>query len=325
MTANLFRHIPTCKDEFEFYENFGAIRPVTVQEYRHDLDLFSHWMDTKNVPDDLPVPPEVVVEWLEQLTKDGVKPNTIKRRMSAIRFLHACNSLHSENPMLHPSVKGFFAKAQHIRTIKKLSNRPLQKEPITGEQLKKMVKQCNKKTLTGLRSRALLLVGFFSAMRRSEICHLQWSDIKIEPDHSKMNITIRTSKTDKRSEGQLVRIIGNKKYPPYCPIQTLLNWMEASGITSGYLFRSIHHLYINQPMNPRGYANLIKECCEKTGLDPALYSGHSSRRGMLQTASKKGADLHTLAMHARHQDSRITEHYIGYGISDKNNPTRGLI
>lgn len=323
MNNNLNRHIPKWDSDFQFCELFGGIKPVTVREYQADLHLFSQWLDQKNLPDDLPIPPQTVRNWLESCVDDGIRPNTIKRRKASVGFIHEINGLHTENPGDHPLLRGFCKKAQQVRSKKRQSNRLLQKEPLTLDLLKKLVRQCSKKTLTGLRNRALLLVGFAAALRRSELCQLQWSDITIKDDHSQMTLTIRHSKTDKLSEGRSLTI--HKGINNCCPIQALLDWQHASGLNTGHVFRHLYKLHVNKPVNAQAYAKLIKRCCKKAGLDPALYSGHSTRRGMLVTASNKGAKLHILKAHARHQNSKVTEHYIGDRISDRTNPTRGLM
>ena len=324
MNNNLNRHIPKWKTDFQFCELFGGIKPVTVREYQSDLTLFSQWLDENNLPDELPIPPETVRNWLENCADNGIRPNTIKRRKAAVGFLHEINGLLTDNPRHHPLLQGLCKKVQQVRSQKGQSNRLLQKEPLTGDKLKKLIRrQCDKKTLTGLRNRALLLVGFYAALRRSELCQLQWSDITIKDDHAQMTLIIRHSKTDKRSEGRSLTLY--KGIPNYCPIQALLDWQHASGLKTGYVFRNLNKLHVNKPINAQAYAKLIKQGCEKAGLDPALYSGHSTRRGMLVTASNKGAKLHILKNHARHQNSKVTEHYIGDGISDRTNPTRGLM
>ena len=322
MKTNLLRHIPEMKNTFEFCEFFGHIKPVTIEQYRSDLKLFSLWLRDNSYSDDLPLSPDVVKRWLEALSQQGLKANTIKRRKAAIGFIHEINQLHDCNPIHHIALKGLCKRVQKYRSIKGLSNRPEQKEPLTADVIRKLTKCCSKKTLIGLRNRALLLVGFSSALRRSELCNLQWSDIKFNEQNNEMMIIVRHSKTDKYSQGKTLTISKGTQY--HCPIQALRAWQQASGLISGCIFQPVNKLGSNQPIHPRTYANLIKTCCEKIGLDPSCYSGHSTRRGMLVTASNQGADLHILKSHARHQNSQMTEHYIGDAISNRNNPTNNL-
>lgn len=320
MHTNLLRHIPEITNAFEFCEFFGHIKPVTVEKYKNDLKLFSLWLRDHKLPDDLPLAPDVVKRWLEDLSQQGLKANTIKRRKAAIGFLHTINNLNEQNPVHHISLKGFIKRVQKFRSLQGLSNRPAQKDPLTADQIRKLYRCCSKKTLVGLRNRALLLVGFSTALRRSEVCNLQWSDIQFHDQT--MTVIVRHSKTDTYSEGQSLTVSKGTKY--HCPIRALQDWQQASGITTGFIFRPLNKLGTNQPISGQCYATLIKSLCEKIGLDPARYSGHSTRRGMLVTASNQGANLHILKAHARHQNSQMTEHYIGDAISNRNNPTKSL-
>ena len=88
--------------------------------------------------------------------------------------------------------------------------------------------------LKGLRDRALLLIGFAGALRRSELVALNIEDIEEAPDG--MKITIRHSKTDQEGAGQTIAIPSGKIA---CPVAALKEWITAAGIGSGALFRSV--------------------------------------------------------------------------------------
>jgi len=88
--------------------------------------------------------------------------------------------------------------------------------------------------LKGLRDRALLLIGFAGALRRSELVAFNIEDIEETPDG--MKITIRHSKTDQEGAGQTIAIPFGKIA---CPVAALKEWITATGIGSGALFRSV--------------------------------------------------------------------------------------
>lgn len=80
-----------------------------------------------------------------------------------------------------------------------------------------------------MRDRALLLVGFVGAFRRSELVALHVDDVAEE--RQGLVITVRHSKTDQDGVGQLRAI-------PYsagdaCPVRALRAWLEAAAITEG--------------------------------------------------------------------------------------------
>jgi integrase len=88
--------------------------------------------------------------------------------------------------------------------------------------------------LKGLRDRALLLLGFAGAFRRSELVALDVADLEETEDGYR--ITIRRSKTDQEGIGTTIAIIrGNG----CCPVKAVKKWMEAAGISEGPIFRPV--------------------------------------------------------------------------------------
>jgi len=91
--------------------------------------------------------------------------------------------------------------------------------------------------LIDIRDRALILIGFATAIRRSELVAIMMDDIEFNRDG--LNITMQNGKTDQ--EGQ-----GNKKSIPYgshsdtCPVRSLQDWLQVANITSGPLFRRVN-------------------------------------------------------------------------------------
>jgi site-specific recombinase XerD len=64
---------------------------------------------------------------------------------------------------------------------------------------------CCPDTLRGTRDRALLLLGFAGAFRRSELAALTVADL--EPNEAGLRVTVRRSKTDQEGKGQVVAIL----------------------------------------------------------------------------------------------------------------------
>src|SRR2546426_855931 len=81
--------------------------------------------------------------------------------------------------------------------------------------------------LQGIRDRAILLVGFAGAFRRSELAGMTLDDIQFTNDG--LVITLRHSKTDQEGEGY-DKGIPYGSTPATCPVRALRAWLEASGI-----------------------------------------------------------------------------------------------
>ena len=79
-------------------------------------------------------------------------------------------------------------------------------------------------TPLGARDRALLLLGFAGALRRSELVGLARGDVEVVPHHG-LRLLIRRSKTDQRGAGQAIVLWANPKEPGLCPAQALDAWL----------------------------------------------------------------------------------------------------
>src|SRR5262245_61452725 len=88
--------------------------------------------------------------------------------------------------------------------------------------------------LKGLRDRALLLIGFAGAFRRSELVALNLEDL--EESEVGFKVTIRYSKTYQEGAGQTIAIVRGSVV---CPVVALKAWLEAASITAGPVFRSV--------------------------------------------------------------------------------------
>jgi integrase len=104
---------------------------------------------------------------------------------------------------------------------------PVRKAPATSERVISMAVGTGDR-LKSLRDRALLLLGFAGAFRRSELVALNVEDL--EADAAGLRIHIRHSKTDQEGLGATIAVV---KGSIACPVAALRVWLEAAGITSG--------------------------------------------------------------------------------------------
>jgi len=120
--------------------------------------------------------------------------------------------------------------------------------------------------LKGLRDRALLLLGFAGAFRRSELVALDCEDI--EESEAGVRIAIRHSKTDQEGQGATIAIVRGSIA---CPVAALKAWREAAGITTGPVFRSIRKGgKIGARLTAQSVADIVKANAERVGLDPDI-------------------------------------------------------
>lgn len=140
-------------------------------------------------------------------------------------------------------------------------------------------------TLTGIRDKALLLTAFCGALRSAETVALQVSDIEFNDQGAV--ILIRRSKTDAAGHGTRIGIPFAKGR--VCSVAALKQWIEKADLKDGALFRTVE----KGQATPNGLctktvANIVKRHVERIGLDPTLYSSHSSRAGLCTAAAQAG-------------------------------------
>ena len=171
--------------------SFRAARAgSTLRAYSHDWSQFRAWCE-QNALVALPASPQTVILYSTDLTKNERKKwNTLSRRLAAISQLHSQAGF--ESPTRTWAVKQFL---QGLR--RELGVAPVRKRPVLVDDLKEILKQIPD-TMLGRRDRALLLLGFTGAFRRSELAALNVEDIEEQRDG--IAVKIGRSKTDQERD-----------------------------------------------------------------------------------------------------------------------------
>lgn len=160
--------------------------------------------------------------------------------------------------------------------------------------------------LKDLRDRALLLLGFAGAFRRSELVALNVEDL--EADAAGLKIHIRHSKTDQEGAGATIAVV---KGSIACPVSALRAWLEVAGITTGPVFRSVKKGgKLGDRLMAHSVAEIVKIHAERVGLDPQIFSGHSLRAGFLTSAAKRGASIFKMMDVSRHRSVDTLRGYV---------------
>lgn len=253
----------------------------------------------------LPATTEGLLRYLNQQASK-LNTRTLKRRLVAIKNWHTCQGF--KDPTIHPIVK------KTIRGIARIHGVPAIKAQILSvEQLTTLVTYLTTSTaLIDIRDNALLQIGFFGAFRRSELVAITWENISFVPEGAE--ILVPRSKTDVEAIGETCAIPYGKA--PLCPITALLHWQEASGITSGAVFRSIRcdQLNTKQGVSAAAVSAILKRHALNCQLPNAnQYSGHSLRRGFATAASQNGASLGAIMRQGRWHHEGTVYGYIEAG------------
>lgn len=271
----------------------------TKRAYRNDWTQFSEWC-VKNGLQELPADPETLVYYITFLGKT-LKASSIKRKMTAISQRHETAGYPS--PTKTALVKGVWDGIQRSIGIKEEG-----KDALWLDDLRQVIQAIPQNTLIGVRNRALLVLGWAGALRRSELVSLNSEDVSKTRDG--LILHLNRSKTDQKGEGQDVALPYGSN-PLTCPVRSLEDWLAASGISEGPLFRRMdRHGNILGRLSPQSVGLVVKRCCESVGIDSERYGAHSLRSGFCSTAAKAGKPEHQIMKQTRHKRSDSLQRYI---------------
>lgn len=294
--------LETLADETrEHLENSKAAN--TRRAYKADWTDFTAWCRQHHrLP--LPAIPETVALYLTHCAK-GLKPSTVQRRMACISQAHHAQG--HESPTHSALVRSVW---QGIRREKGVAQEG--KEPALTEDLRCMIQHLPEDKLLSVRDRALLLIGFAGAMRRSELVALDCGDA--DRTREGWVITIRKSKTDQFGEGRKVGIPFGSD-PLTCPVRALEDWLNAAGIEEGPLFRSVnrHGNVSKRGLCDKSVAFVVKRAIQAAGKEGEKFAGHSLRAGLATQAAMGGASERSIQEQTGHKSLIVLRRYIRDG------------
>jgi site-specific recombinase XerD len=282
--------------------------------YAADWKDFDRWCGHRGL---LPLPalPSTVALYLSHLADIGKKASTISRRCAAIAYRHRCAGI---DPLPTAS-EGVRAVLRGIR--RSIGTAVTRKAPATHDVVGRMMDSCGDR-LIDHRDRALVCLGFAAALRRSELVALKVEDLEAVADGYRLHI--RRSKTDQTGEGQSVAVPRGYHLRP---VEMVERWLEASGITTGYIFRGVLQggRLMPTPLTPECASRAIKKMAARLDLDPKQYAGHSLRSGFLTSAAESGATVFKMMEVSRHKQIGTLQAYVRAVDAFKNHAGAGFL
>lgn len=224
----------------------------------------------------IPSTPEIVSEYLASFA-GTLAVATLGRRLAAIHRAHvdADHASPAQSSLVRKTMAGIrrtFGVAQ--RQVKPMCRDDLLEALV-------MVDQQN--PVKAARDRALLLLGFAGAFRRSELVSLRVGDLTEHPEG--LTILLRKSKTDQEQQGRTVFI--PHAHGERCPVKALKTWLALASIVEGPLFRAVSRSDYVYPkaLTAQAVALVVKAAIHRVGGDPTQFSGHSLRAGYCTQAA----------------------------------------
>lgn len=284
----------------------------TIDAYESDWNDFCDWCRYHH-QQSYPATAETIVNYINDLA-DYAKASTIRRRISAISENYNASGDAVENPC-----KAWIVKEALIGLTRLKGSMQKGKTPIYWEEIEEIIGRMDLSTLPALRDRAILLLGFMGAFRRSELAGLDVEDIKKYPQG--IVVTIRHSKTDQASMGQQIGIPYLSNSSMDC-IKALHEWLTAAGIKEGPLFRSFlkNGKVSARRLSDKSINLIVKKYAASIGLDPEFYGAHSLRHGFATYAALQGVEERLIMKQTRHRSVEMVRRYINEADVFTNNP-----
>ena len=291
-----------------------SLSDATKRAYASDFLQFAEFCRLKNLQS-LPATPDTVAIWITQMVELGRKTTTIERSLVAISQAHKLKDLDSPiNTVIRKLVTGV------KRKIGKTKKKSL---PITLEMLERIITRLGS-DLISERNKAILLLGWAGALRRSELSALDVENV--DTVSRGIKLTIPSSKTDQCGEGYTIGIPFAEN-DSLCPVYAVQNWIFRANLKSGALFRQIGRSAIIDDdcstfsrLSDKWIAKIVKDSLQKAGYPTDGYGGHSLRAGFATEAASRGVDERTIMRHTRHKSVTVMRGYIHSGTIFSDNP-----
>jgi len=273
----------------------------TVRAYESDLKSFCAWCKQHSRAC-LPATADTVALYVADVA-ESVKPSTLQRRLAAIAVYHKVAGFPS--PTSHEVVRSILSGVR-----RSLGVAQTQKTALSVGDIRRMTDELSDEDAIDVRDRALLLLGFAGALRRSELVALDTTDVTFE---RREGVVVRLHRSKTNQEGNTEEIaIPYGSDRKTCPVRALEAWLEL--IDEGPLFRSIdRHGNLGNRLSGHSVALVIKKRAAQAGLDAAALAGHSLRSGFATSAARAGKSEAAIMRQTRHKSVTVARRYIRQG------------
>jgi integrase len=206
----------------------AAVRSAgTRRAYESDFRRFEEWCARAGRVA-LPASPDTVALYLTSVVTERQAVSSAARYAVAIGYRHAQSGKLSP---IGPEVREVLAGARHKFGVAAAGA----KNALTPAQLRSICRKLiDEGSAVGVRDRALLVLGFATGLRRSELSALDVFDVSFLPKR-RLIVRVRRSKTDQNGAGRDLGIFAGMREET-CPSRSLKEWLAVRGLTAGPLF-----------------------------------------------------------------------------------------
>lgn len=277
----------------------------TQKSYSADWKHFTDWCKI-NHRSPLPANAGTVCLYLSELSETH-KYSTLRRRISSINQAHRFKKL-------TPPGREIEVQSLMEGIKREKGSRQDPKKALMLQFLPALIQKVDTSSLIGIRDKAILLLGFALASRRSELVAINTEDLEI--NDFGMDVRIKETKTN--NDDLIKGIVFT--YNEFCPVTATKKWIKAANITSGALFRSIdRHGNVKDRLSDQSISLIIKKYISQLGMEEKDFAGHSLRSGLSTSAAMMGMTDISIMKQTGHKTREMVDRYVQAGLRYKNN------
>jgi integrase len=276
----------------------GLLAHNTRRGYRYDWSLFREWSTRMNTTA-LPATADTLALYVGAELSRGQKVSTLTRRLAAIAHAHRSQGFTSPvTSYIRELLRG--ARRLRLQEVRQV-------RPLTVADLHKIacLLAVDARPIA-LRDRAIVLVGFTSALRGASLVNLQLRDVQFHEQG--LTLMIRREKQDQEGHGRQIGI-PHARHTETCPVRSLRDWIAWRGARQGPLFTRFDFRDATLPLQPEQICRIVKDCASRIGLDPAMYGSHSMRAGFITACGEQGIGDLLIAAQTGHRDMAVLRTY----------------
>jgi integrase len=289
----------------------------TRASYASDWRDFERWCGAAGVSP-LPASPDTLSLYLVDLARRGRSVATVRRRVSSVNAAHLAAGF--ESPAT-AAVGGVLAGiARRLGTAPRRA-----KAALSVEDLRKVLAATDDDGPRGCRDRAVLVVGFASGLRRSDLVRLDLADVSIRREG--LVLRVARSKTDQAGAGWLLGV-HRGRYRATCPVLVLERWILERGDWPGPLFSQLSKpgdAILRKRMTGESVGDLVQAAAKRAGLDWRRYGAHSLRAGCATAGARNGAPDVAIMARTGHRSVAMLARYVRPGRLFELDPLRGVL
>lgn len=273
----------------------GAVSPHTERALRSDLRQYRSWC-RRGRRNPWPVRATVLARFIDSMARDRA-PATVDRQVASLASL--CRAMEWKDPRKTAAVTNALGRMRRRRGA-----RQSQAHGLTRPLVERMMAASGDRPIDS-RNRALIAVAYDAMLRRSELVSLQVTDLMAEPDGT-ATLLVRRGKTDPGGRGAVLFLAGDT-------VDRVVEWLDRSGITRGFLFPS---LPVNGSpggkLDPGQVSRIYKSMARRAGIGEAVIhalSAHSTRVGAAQDMIASGVELPAVMQAGRWKSTAMVYRY----------------